>query len=63
MRRQGTFPEGDCPGPSAVLEEGQVDGSRGRPSYTWLRALGCYGYQIDGRTFSRVIVFRAEWAK
>lgn len=26
---------------------------------TRLRAPGCYGYQIDGRTFSRVIVFRA----
>jgi len=34
-------------------------GSRGRPSYTRLRAPGCYGYQIDGRSFSRVIVFRA----
>jgi len=29
------------------------------PSYTRLRAAGCYGYQIDGTAFSRVIVFRA----
>jgi hypothetical protein len=30
-----------------------------RASTTRLRAPGCYGYQIDGLTFSRVIVFRA----
>ena len=35
-------------------------GQRYRPSYTRLRAPGCYAYQIDGTTFSRVIVFRAE---
>jgi hypothetical protein len=29
------------------------------PSYTRLRAAGCYGYQIDGTSFSKVIVFRA----
>jgi hypothetical protein len=29
------------------------------PSFTRLRAEGCYGYQIDGKSFSRVIVFRA----
>jgi hypothetical protein len=29
------------------------------PSYTRLRAPGCYGWQIDGTTFSRVVVFRA----
>jgi len=28
------------------------------PSYTRVRARGCYGYQIDGRAFSRIIVFR-----
>jgi hypothetical protein len=32
---------------------------RGFPSYTRIRASGCYAYQIDGSTFSRVIVFRA----
>ena len=44
-----------------VYWSGQPDGSRGKPSYTRLGAAGCYGYQIDGRTFSRVIVFRARW--
>ncbi len=34
-------------------------GQRYRPSYTRLRATGCYGYQIDGTSFSRVIVFNA----
>ena len=29
------------------------------PSYTRLRAGGCYAYQVDGATSSRVIVFRA----
>jgi hypothetical protein len=36
---------------------GQVPGSRGRPSYVRVRAVGCYGVQIDGTTFSRVVVF------
>jgi hypothetical protein len=31
----------------------------GYPSYTRVRDAGCYAYQIDGTTFSRVIVFRA----
>src|SRR5207247_5807861 len=30
-----------------------------RAGTTRLRVPGCYGYQIDGRTFSRVIVFQA----
>ncbi len=30
-----------------------------KASQTRLRAPGCYGYQIDGLTFSRVIVFQA----
>jgi len=29
------------------------------PSTTRLRAPGCYGYQVDGTTFTEVIVFRA----
>ena len=31
----------------------------GFASFTRLRADGCYGYQIDGKSFSRVIVFEA----
>jgi hypothetical protein len=34
--------------------------SRDRASYTRLEAEGCYGYQIDGLGFSRVIVFRGR---
>jgi hypothetical protein len=30
------------------------------PSYTRLRASGCYAWQVDGTTFSEVIVFRAR---
>jgi len=30
----------------------------GYPSYTRVRGSGCYAYQVDGRSFSRVIVFR-----
>jgi hypothetical protein len=31
-----------------------------RPSYTRVRASGCYGYQVDGVDFSYVIVFEAR---
>jgi hypothetical protein len=34
-------------------------GWQNRPSYTRVRASGCYAWQVDGLTFSRVIVFRA----
>ena len=30
------------------------------PSYTRVRAEGCYGYQLDGKRFSRVVVFEAR---
>lgn len=33
---------------------------RSRPSYTRIRARGCYAYQVDGLGFSKIIVFRAE---
>jgi hypothetical protein len=35
--------------------------ARYRPSYTRLRGPGCYAYQVDGTSFSRVVVFRADW--
>ncbi len=35
-------------------------GWRERPSYTRVRAAGCYAYQVDGLGLSEVIVFRAE---
>jgi hypothetical protein len=37
-------------------------GWQNRPSYTRLRAPGCYAWQVDGTTFSRVIVFQAVLA-
>ena len=48
-----------------------ANGARSRPSFTRVRVPGCYAYQIDGLTFSRVIVFQArvippppdEWTK
>jgi hypothetical protein len=33
--------------------------ARYRPSMTRVQGPGCYAFQIDGRTFSRVVVFRA----
>jgi hypothetical protein len=50
--------------PFADLQIPPVDatfrGWRNTASYTRFRGPGCYGYQIDGTTFSRVIVFSAE---
>ena len=40
-----------------VTWTGQVPGSRGRPSYVRVRVPGCYGVQIDGTSFSTVVVF------
>jgi hypothetical protein len=45
-----------------VTWQGQPTGSRGVPSDVRVRADGCYGVQIDGTTFSRVVVFTAEIA-
>ena len=57
------FERGDVPPAELRIErttsDGVTDPGRGRPSFTRLRRPGCYGYQIDGTTFSRVIVFRA----
>jgi hypothetical protein len=41
------------------LPEEAVVGWRERPSFTRLRAAGCYAYQVDGRGFRDVIVFEA----
>jgi hypothetical protein len=32
------------------------------PSYTRIQTAGCYAYQVDGLTFSEVIVFQAVFA-
>ncbi len=44
---------------SGATSPGEPAGWREWPSYTRLRAGGCYGYQVDGRGFSTVIVVRA----
>lgn len=46
----------------SVSWSGQAPGSRGRPSYVRVRAPGCYAAQIDGTSFSRVVVFRVTLA-
>ena len=37
--------------------DGQPPGSRGVPSNIRARTPGCYGVQIDGTRFSRLVVF------
>lgn len=49
------FGRGAVPAPELRLPVGTSE----QPSFTRLRATGCYAYQIDGNHFSRVIVFRA----
>jgi hypothetical protein len=44
----------------SVSWQGQPTGSRGIPSSVRVRTSGCYGVQIDGTTFSRVVVFTAD---
>lgn len=43
-----------------VSWDGQPPGSRGVPSSVRVRSPGCYGVQIDGATFSRVVIFSVE---
>ncbi len=47
----------------ALSQPGSVvpEGSRYLPSYTRVRGPGCYAYEIDGTSFSRIVVFRAVW--
>jgi hypothetical protein len=47
-----------------LLDSGQgarpvVDGGRAWLAYTRVPSSGCYGYQVDGTSFSEVLVFRA----
>jgi hypothetical protein len=50
-----------APGFSLVGNPGvKYVGQRYHPSYTRLRAPGCYAYQIDGTTFSHIVVFQAR---
>lgn len=45
-----------------VSWDGQPRGSRGVPSGVRVLKPGCYGMQIDGTTFSRVVVIRVDTA-
>jgi hypothetical protein len=45
---------------NSVSWEGQPSRSRGIPSGLRVLAPGCYGAQIDGTTFSRVVVFAVK---
>jgi hypothetical protein len=42
--------------------QGQRRGSRGVPSGVRVLTPGCYGVQIDGTSFSRIVVIRADTA-
>jgi hypothetical protein len=39
---------------------GEEPGWREWPSYIYVPAPGCFGYQVDGTSFSEVIVFEAR---
>jgi len=55
--------EGDLMPPTYLLlnASGISDpGFREWPSFTRLRASGCYAWQVDGTSFSEVIVFQAR---
>ncbi len=56
------WPDGNAEDPWPSPSPGWAYGWRGRPSYTRVRAAGCYAYQVDGLGLSEVIVFRAEAA-
>jgi hypothetical protein len=72
---RGKHPAAELRIPAGTSESGNPGvadrGQRYRPSYTRLRAPGCYAFQVDGTTFSRRIVFEArkdapsqdEWTK
>jgi len=44
---------------AGASSSGEPEGWREWPSFTRLLAGGCYAYQVDGTSFSSVIVFRA----
>jgi hypothetical protein len=47
---------------TTVSWAGQPTGSRGIPSGVRILAKGCYGFQIDGTSFSRIVVVTADVA-
>jgi hypothetical protein len=61
---RGSLPAAELRIPSGASPSGNPGvndrGQRYRPSYTRLHEPGCYGFQVDGLTFSYPVVFRAE---
>ena len=55
-------PELRIAGHQSVSWDGQPRGSRGVPSAVRVLKPGCYGMQIDGTSFSRVVVIRIDTA-
>jgi hypothetical protein len=54
------FGEGHTPYDELQLLGPAMGAPRGQwPSFTRVRSPGCYAYQVDGTSFSEVIVFRA----
>jgi hypothetical protein len=54
------FGEGHTPYDELQLLGNAMDAPPGQwPSFTRVQASGCYAYQVDGTSFSEVIVFRA----
>jgi hypothetical protein len=59
--RFGESPSLTDPYLSAGPTENGEDGFREWPGATWIRAPGCYAWQVDGLDFSYVIVFKAQF--
>lgn len=64
------FNGGKLPAPELRIEpdetvswQGQPPGSRGVPSSVRVMTPGCYGFQIDGTSFSRTVVFLVDLAR
>ena len=47
---------------TTVSWSGQPTGSRGVPSGVLILTSGCYGFQIDGTSFSRIVVVLGDVA-
>jgi hypothetical protein len=69
-RGQVRFEQGNVPPTQLRIPVSETQGQPGHPvpkgtrylpSYTRVRGPGCYAYQADGTTFSRVVIFRATW--
>ena len=64
------FGPGRVPSPELHIDvgettswQGQPPGSRGRPSTVRVKEPGCYAFQIDGTSFSRIVVFVTDLAR